>query len=207
MQVLPHYLPNFIKAGHADVRQIKHFNEKMLMDIGIDNVVHRQLILDTAFDFKREAKRLTRKFEKNQILREFHQCFRDHAILTMSQLRKDVRTIQDVSKIINVPANDSRCLKILDIIHPSGDKLKRQMSQVQEKFKKASEKLDSFYEGISAMQTTINTVNTLSSDQCMKEQQNLNKLIHDYDSLLSKHSRLAEKLGQNQVCYILYLVI
>ena len=66
----------------------------MLTKIGIDNEQHQHKILDAAHDFKRAAKILTRTFEKNRLLREFHQCFRNQAILTMKELREDVKNIQ-----------------------------------------------------------------------------------------------------------------
>ena len=121
----------------------------------------------------------------------------------MKELRKDVKTNIDLSKIIDIPSNDRRCIDILGIIHPSTAKLQEKMLYLQDKFKKASEKLDSFYYGITEMQSIINTVNTLSSNLSIKEQQN--ELIHDYESFLSKHDRLAEKLhhhdGNDQVMY------
>ena len=69
VQVLPQYLELFEHNGHADVRQIKNFNHKMLKDIGFDNKQHRDLMLDEAHIFKRDSKDLTRKIEKHLILR------------------------------------------------------------------------------------------------------------------------------------------
>lgn len=109
---LEQYLPNFIKAECNDVRMIEFFDEECLeKDMKIKTKIHRRLIMKKATEFRMAQDDFVNNKLKKNI--EIKQILEQNGILSMKDLKKDIKNKKDLKSIINDYDKNDNCFEII----------------------------------------------------------------------------------------------
>ena len=109
---LEQYLSNFKDAECDDVRMIEFFDEECLEnDIGIKTKIHRRLIMKKATEFRMaQDDFVNNKLNKNI---EIKQLLEQYGILSMKDLKQDIKTKEDLINILQTDDAENEHYKMI----------------------------------------------------------------------------------------------
>eukprot|EP01084_Bolivina_argentea_P267683 454468_1 len=109
---LPQYLPLFEDNEYCDISMVQFFENDVLNEIGINNQLHRKLILEKVNEFKL----MSNDLEMMQQLKPYKYELIKYSILTIEDLRNEVKSINDVTKIFDIN-DDGKIKEIFEAIY------------------------------------------------------------------------------------------
>ena len=117
---LRQYLELFKTKQYNDITMIEFFDEDILqIEIGIENKLHRKLIMKRVDEFKGSLMEFDEFLEINKELKYYKQRLIAYGIVTVADLRNDIVIDNDVRNILRI--NDEKLISIiLNCIHCGG---------------------------------------------------------------------------------------
>eukprot|EP01084_Bolivina_argentea_P254551 427966_1 len=100
---LEQYLINFEQNQCNDVRMIEFLDDDTIKnDIGINNKLHRKLIMKQANQFKLLQVEFNNIIDGNKYLKKYKHIFQVNGILTLQDLQNDIQTKNILGKMLNI---------------------------------------------------------------------------------------------------------
>eukprot|EP01083_Nonionella_stella_P049495 131873_1 len=104
---LGRYLELFEKNQSDDIRYVEFFDEDTIKnDIGIKHAIHCKFIMKKINEFKKEQMKFNSMLERNDEIRSYKTQFEVNGILTVEQLKREIKAKKDLAKALQMKPND-----------------------------------------------------------------------------------------------------
>eukprot|EP01083_Nonionella_stella_P004770 13907_1 len=105
---LGRYFELFEKNQSDDIRYIEFFDEDTIKnEIGIKHVIHSKFIMKKINEFKKKQMAFNVVLETHPDMRSYKTQFEVNGILTMEQLKNQIKTKKDLANVLQMKSNDT----------------------------------------------------------------------------------------------------
>eukprot|EP01084_Bolivina_argentea_P033363 61708_1 len=123
---LKQYLVNFEEHEYNDITLIEYFDDDVIKnELGINKKLHCKKILRHVEIFKNMTNEFKQWLDVNKCMQQYEQKLILNGIMTLPDLRKDIKTKDDVVKVLEIE-NEMEINKIINIIHSDRSKYEKE---------------------------------------------------------------------------------